>query len=189
MGGQGFADPITSGNVLIIPAIQSPNFSIAAKTGWAIMQDGSAYFFDVTVAGTLTGVTIDASTINGGTITGTDISGGTISGSEIDGGTVTGADILAYAFMGNEGLIASVSGSGGSDSFGNDWPAGLGFQANPGSASLVSVENAFLTINTSFYSGLSELPNQSDTNSTLTGVCNWANNLTDHLISHGYMSP
>ena len=45
------------------------------------------------------------------------------------------------------------------------------------------------TTNITFLAGLGTLPNQSDTNSTLTGVCNWANNLTDHLVSNGYMSP
>lgn len=44
-------DPIVGGTVLRIPAIQSPNFSLANMTGWAIFQDGTAYFFGATVGG------------------------------------------------------------------------------------------------------------------------------------------
>src|ERR1017187_2969835 len=45
------ADPIVGGTVLRVPAIQSPNFSLANMTGWAIFQDGSAYFFGATFGG------------------------------------------------------------------------------------------------------------------------------------------
>ena len=44
------------------------------------------------------------------------------------------------------------------------------------------------TGNAAFLAELSQLPNQSDDNSTLTGVCNWANNLTDHLMASGFMT-
>jgi hypothetical protein len=44
-------DPIVGGTTLRIPAIQSPNFSIPNQTGWAIEQNGAAYFFQVTVNG------------------------------------------------------------------------------------------------------------------------------------------
>jgi hypothetical protein len=43
---------------LIIPALTSPNFSIAGQTGWAIMKNGDAYFFDVTATGSITGNTV-----------------------------------------------------------------------------------------------------------------------------------
>ena len=42
--------------------------------------------------------------------------------------------------------------------------------------------------NSAFLAGLSQLPTQSDENSTLTGVCNWANNHTDYLFEHGFMA-
>jgi hypothetical protein len=47
-------DPIVGGTVLRIPAIQSPNFSLAGQTGWAIFQNGNAYFFNITAQGTIT---------------------------------------------------------------------------------------------------------------------------------------
>jgi len=56
--GQPFPEQVAPGGVLIFPQIQSPNFSIAAQTGWAIMSNGDAYFFDLV--------------LNGGTIIGPD---------------------------------------------------------------------------------------------------------------------
>ncbi len=46
----GFSDPITAGNVLIRPAIQSPNY-VAGVSGWTINRNGSAEFNSVTVRG------------------------------------------------------------------------------------------------------------------------------------------
>ena len=54
---EGFSDPVTAGDDLVIPAIQSPNF-VSGVSGWAVFRDGSAQFNDVTVTG--------------GTVTGTD---------------------------------------------------------------------------------------------------------------------
>lgn len=57
--GQGFPDPVAGGGGnLIRERIASPNFNLAAKTGWAILQDGSAYFFNVTAAGAVTSNTV-----------------------------------------------------------------------------------------------------------------------------------
>jgi hypothetical protein len=51
----GFADPIIGGSGnLIRPSVQSPNFNLAAKQGWAILRDGSAFFFNVTASGVVT---------------------------------------------------------------------------------------------------------------------------------------
>lgn len=51
----GFSNPIIGGGgSLVYPAIKSPNFSLADQTGWAIMKDGSAYFFNVTATGAVT---------------------------------------------------------------------------------------------------------------------------------------
>ena len=55
----GFTHDIAGGQGnLIIPALQSPNFSIADQTGWAIMRNGDAYFFDVTATGSVTSNTV-----------------------------------------------------------------------------------------------------------------------------------
>jgi len=44
-------NPIVGGTILRIPAIQSPNY-VAGTSGWAIFQDGTAEFNNVTVRGT-----------------------------------------------------------------------------------------------------------------------------------------
>jgi hypothetical protein len=41
----GWSNEIVAGEVLTIPAIMSPDFSLSAKTGWAILLNGTAYFF------------------------------------------------------------------------------------------------------------------------------------------------
>lgn len=54
--GEGFPQPIVAGQQLLIPGIQSPNFSLAGKTGWQILQSGLATFFNLTLSGgTITG--------------------------------------------------------------------------------------------------------------------------------------
>lgn len=51
----GFANPVVGGQgSLVRPEVKSPNFSLAAKTGWAILRDGSAFFFNVTASGVVT---------------------------------------------------------------------------------------------------------------------------------------
>jgi hypothetical protein len=46
----GASDPIIGGGgTLVYPAIQSPNFSIANQTGWAILKNGEAYFYNITL--------------------------------------------------------------------------------------------------------------------------------------------
>lgn len=48
----GFADDIVGGGGALIRAIvKSPNFNLATKTGWAILKNGDAYFFNVTASG------------------------------------------------------------------------------------------------------------------------------------------
>lgn len=55
----GFQHDIAGGSGdLIIAQLQSPDFSIAAKTGWAIMQDGDAYFYDITAEGSISSNTV-----------------------------------------------------------------------------------------------------------------------------------
>lgn len=51
----GFTNDIIGGDATLIrAAIQSPNFNLKNQTGWAIMRDGSAYFFNLTAAGAVT---------------------------------------------------------------------------------------------------------------------------------------
>lgn len=55
----GFANPIIGGQgALVRPEIRSPGFSIPGKTGWAILRDGSAYFFNVTATGIVTATSV-----------------------------------------------------------------------------------------------------------------------------------
>lgn len=53
--GSGFSNPVVGGQgALVRPQIKSPDFNLAAKTGWAILRDGSAFFFNVTASGVVT---------------------------------------------------------------------------------------------------------------------------------------
>lgn len=55
----GFANPVIGGQgALVRDEIRSPGFSIAGKTGWAILRDGSAYFFNVTATGIVTATSV-----------------------------------------------------------------------------------------------------------------------------------
>lgn len=50
-----FDNPITgAGGALTINQIKSPNFDQLAQTGWAILKDGEAFFFNVTASGSVT---------------------------------------------------------------------------------------------------------------------------------------
>lgn len=50
----GFSDPIIGGGgALVYPQIKSPNFSLTAQTGWAILKNGDAYFFNITTSGSV----------------------------------------------------------------------------------------------------------------------------------------
>lgn len=55
----GFQHAIAGGQGnLVIPQLQSPNFDLATQTGWAILRNGDAYFFNVTAAGAVTSNTV-----------------------------------------------------------------------------------------------------------------------------------
>jgi hypothetical protein len=50
-----FNNPLTGAQGSLVRAqIKSPNFSLAGQTGWAIMKNGNAYFFNITAEGTIT---------------------------------------------------------------------------------------------------------------------------------------
>ena len=58
----GFQHDIAGGSGdLIINQLQSPNFSLSGQTGWAILQNGNAYFFNVTAEGTITATVFEGS--------------------------------------------------------------------------------------------------------------------------------
>jgi hypothetical protein len=55
-----FANPITGGQgTLLRSQIKSPDFSEAAQTGWAILKNGDAFFFNITASGTITAAEFD----------------------------------------------------------------------------------------------------------------------------------
>jgi hypothetical protein len=57
-----FANPITGVNgALVQQQIMSPNFSIQRKTGWAILKNGDAYFFNITASGEITATEFEGS--------------------------------------------------------------------------------------------------------------------------------
>lgn len=93
-------NPLVGGTVLRTPGIQSPNFSQADQTGWAIFANGDAYFYNVTAEGEITTTTV---VVQGGT-------GGVFiySGSPASGN-----------------LIVAIAGAAGSDSESNSYIEGV----------------------------------------------------------------
>ena len=93
----GFAHAIAGGQGnLVIPALQSPNFSLAGQTGWAILKNGDAYFFNVTAEGAVTSNTV----------------------------VVSGAGDGVFIYdgvpaLGN--LIVAIASASGTDPYGNDY--------------------------------------------------------------------
>jgi len=96
----GFANPVTAGGILVQPEIRSPNFSIPLQTGWAVLANGNAYFFNITATGTVTATTV---VVEGST-----------------GGVFCYSGIPA---LGN--ITASIAGQAGTDAVGNTYPAGI----------------------------------------------------------------
>jgi hypothetical protein len=129
-----FENPVVGGTVLRIPAIQSPNFSLANHTGWAIFADGSAYFFNVTAIGTITGGSLIIDGASGGVFV-------------YSGPPATG------------NLIASLAGAAGVDAQGNSYPAGLNVTTGNIAGTTITgsvFSGTDFTINTSgafFYAG------------------------------------
>jgi hypothetical protein len=115
----GFSDPLVGGGgSLVYPQIYSPNFSIAGETGWAILKNGNAYFYNVTLSGGLTTSTV----IVAG-------SGGIFIYSPAEG-------------VGN--LIGSWVSTAGTDAYGNSYPEGL--NVGLGAISGVTLDAATLTV-------------------------------------------
>lgn len=96
-GSGGFGNPVFGGNVLIRPAIKSPNY-VAGTSGWNIARDGSAEFNNLAIRGTFNG---------------TDF-------------IINSAGIFLYSGTPAAGnLVGSWVTVAGSDAFGNAYPAGF----------------------------------------------------------------
>ncbi|HEX4661905.1 MAG TPA: hypothetical protein VH307_31300 [Streptosporangiaceae bacterium] len=53
-----FRNAVMGGRNLIRPWMQSPDFSVAAQTGWAIFENGDAFFFNLHATGSVTSNTV-----------------------------------------------------------------------------------------------------------------------------------
>jgi len=115
-----FSNPITAGGILVQPEIRSPNFSLTAGTGWAILANGNAYFFNLTAAGTITGSTV---VVEGTT-----------------GGVFTYSGLPAFGNM-----TASITGAPGTDAEGNAYPAGI-TAYSPSGVPVIQVQPALSAI-------------------------------------------
>jgi hypothetical protein len=90
---------------LIIDQLQSPNFDLLTQTGWAVLKNGDAYFFNVTASGD---VTANSMIIEGST-----------------GG------VFIYAGLPASGtLILAMASAAGTDAYGNEY-SGPGIAMSP----------------------------------------------------------
>lgn len=105
--GQGFSDPTFGGGVLLVPAVQSPNY-VHNVSGWAIFQNGVVEFNSGTFRGTITAGEFD----------GTDF-------------VINANGIFYYSGPpANGNLILSVTRVAGTDGFGNPDVKGFGTYNN-----------------------------------------------------------
>jgi hypothetical protein len=118
----GFSNPIVAGNDLVIPQVNSPNFSLAGQTGWAILKNGLAYFFNVT--------------LSGGTITGPDYIFNT-QGLFFYAGTPAAGNLIAWFAPGS-----------GTDQFGNTFTEGLNVGGTGQNISLIPAQNSAFDVTT-----------------------------------------
>ena len=104
MTGQPFPQEITAGGQLIVPQVYSPNFSLVNQTGWAILSNGNAYFFNITASGSVTANSV------------------IIEGSS--------GNILIYNGIPATGtLVGSWTGAAGIDPYNNSYPQGIAIGA------------------------------------------------------------
>lgn len=116
-----FENPIVGGTVLRIPAIQSPNF-VTTVSGWTINIDGSAEFNNLTVRGTFQGADF----------------------------ILNNTGLFVYSGTpANGNLVASIAPSGGTDTFGNSFSAGItsygGVFSSQVNSGLLALSNALDT--------------------------------------------
>jgi hypothetical protein len=95
-----FSNPIMGGQNFIRPVMSSPNFSIGDQTGWAVYENGNAYFFNITASGTITSTTVIVSGAGEGIF------------------VYSGTPLLGT-------LVASVTNSSGTDDVGNEYLGGI----------------------------------------------------------------
>lgn len=117
----GFTNPVFGGNVLIRPAIRSPNY-VPGTSGWSINRDGSAELNNLTLRGTFNG---------------TDY-------------IINAAGIFFYSGTPAAGnLIGSWAQTDGTDAFGNTYKAGITISGPNGSVQLSSDDGLLRSIGSS----------------------------------------
>jgi hypothetical protein len=120
--------PVVSNTGLLVPAINSPNFNLqnpaaSPNPSWAILQNGLAYFFGLT--------------LTGGTLIGPDYVINT-NGAFFYNGTPA---------LGN--LYLSIASSSGTDAYGNTYPPGVTSYFSPTGTGYIAIENGQLVLNNS----------------------------------------
>jgi hypothetical protein len=99
-----FDNPIAgAGGDLTVNQVRSPNFNLAAKTGWEIQKNGNAFFFNIVATGTITATEFDGTTFQ----------------------IVAAGYFLYSAAPGAGDLVLSIASAAGTDRFGNPYPGGL----------------------------------------------------------------
>jgi hypothetical protein len=112
----GFQDPISGslGN-LLINALKSPNFSLDPPTGWAVLKNGDAYFFNVTASGDIVATQVIAEGPGAGMF-------------------------VYYGAPGPGTLVVAIAAESGEDAYGNPYSApGISLSA-PGSGSKNNIQ-------------------------------------------------
>lgn len=145
-----FDDPIVGGTVLRTPAIQSPNFSLGPPlVGWAIYQNGQAYFGDVTASGSITATVFDGTNF-----------------------TIDSSGIFFYSGTPAAGnLLLSIANAAGTDTYGNTYPEGSSFTA-AGKSVVTGITGGSPLIY--FISGLADITNGAALQDIVQGVGNGA---------------
>jgi hypothetical protein len=97
----GFQHAVAGGNgQLVVTQLQSPNFNPEAQTGWAVLKNGAAYFFDVFATGDVTASSLIVDSETGG--------------------------IFVYSGVPAFGnLVGSWANQGGTDPYGNVYNQGI----------------------------------------------------------------
>lgn len=124
----GFSNPIIGGGGdLVYPAIMSPNFSLAGQTGWAILKNGNAYFFNIVAQGTITATSF----------IGTDF-------------LINSAGAFFYTGApANGNLFCSIASAPGTDAFGNAYGSGVNVGNQAGAHLAISTAGDLLVANAS----------------------------------------
>jgi hypothetical protein len=107
----GFQHDVAGGQGnLIIPQLQSPNFNLATQTGWAVLRNGDAYFFNVTATGAVTSNTVVVSGSGDGVFIYD--GGAAFNNLVVSVASAAGVDPYGNAYSG-PGISVSAPGAGG----------------------------------------------------------------------------